>query len=62
MKHFSAIAVAFLALMALLQLTRFLLGWEIAVHGVTIPVWFSGIAFGVVGALAAMLWWESHQP
>ena len=48
--------------MALLQLTRFLLGWEIAVHGVTIPVWFSGIAFGVVGALAAMLWWESHKP
>jgi membrane protein implicated in regulation of membrane protease activity len=61
MKPFTAIAVAFLSLMALLQLGRFLLGWEIVVHGVAIPVWFSGIAFVVVGALAAMLWRESRR-
>ena len=61
MKPFTAIAVAFLSLMALLQLGRFLLGWEILVHGLAIPVWFSGVAFVVVGALAAMLWRESRQ-
>jgi membrane protein implicated in regulation of membrane protease activity len=61
MKPFSAIAVAFLSLMALLQLSRFLLGWEILVQGMAIPVWFSGIAFVIVGALAAMLWRESRR-
>jgi membrane protein implicated in regulation of membrane protease activity len=61
MKPFTAIAVAFLSLMSLLQLGRFLLGWEIVVHGAAIPVWFSGIAFAVVGALAAILWRESRR-
>ena len=60
MKPFTLIAIAFLSLMALLQLGRFLLGWEITDHGVAIPVWFSGIAFVIVGALAAMLWRESR--
>ena len=61
MKPFTLIAVAFLSLLALLQLGRFLLGWEVTVHGLEIPVWFSGIAFVIVGALAAMLWRESRR-
>ena len=61
MKPFTAVAVAFLALIAVLQLVRFLLGWEVAVRGISIPVWASGVAFVVVGALAAMLWRESHR-
>ena len=60
MKLFTAISVAFLSLMALLQLSRFLLGWEILVQGMAIPVWSSGIAFVIVAALAAMLWRESR--
>ena len=61
MKPFTAVTVALLALIALLQLVRFLLGWEVSVHGVAIPVWASGVAFAVLGALAAMLWRESRR-
>lgn len=61
MKPFAAITVAFLTLIALLQLGRFLSGWEVTVQGVAIPGWVSGIAFVIVGALAAMLWRESRR-
>jgi fatty acid desaturase len=61
MKPFSAIAATFLALIALLQLGRLLLGWEVLVEGVAIPVWCSGVAAVLVGTLAAMLWRESRR-
>jgi len=61
MKPFTAMTVTLLALIALLQLGRFLLGWEITVHGVVVPVWVSGIAFLVAAALAVMLWRESRR-
>jgi hypothetical protein len=61
MKPVTTIAVAFLALISLAQLIRFLLGWELAINGVMIPVWLSGVAAIVVGALATMLWRESRR-
>ena len=61
MKPFTAIAVVLLSLIAFLQLARFLLGWEVTVRGVAIPVWAAGIAFVVLGALAALLWRESRR-
>jgi hypothetical protein len=60
-KPFTTLAVVFLALLALLQATRFLLGWEVTNHGVVVPVWVSGIAFVIAGGLAAMLWRESRR-
>ena len=42
-----------------MQLTRVLLGWEVTVNGVSIPVWASGIAALVAAGLALMLWRES---
>jgi hypothetical protein len=60
MKPFTTIAILFLVLIALVQATRFLLGWEVTIHGVVIPVWLSGIAFVIAGGLAAMLWRESR--
>ena len=60
MKPFTLIAVAFLSLLAALQLTRALLGWAVTVNGIVIPVWVSGIAFVIAGALALMLWRESR--
>ncbi|NDP42698.1 MAG: hypothetical protein GZ089_08280 [Aromatoleum sp.] len=56
MKPFTLISVVFLSLLALLQLTRALLGWEVTVNGIVIPVWVSGIAFVIAGTLALMLW------
>lgn len=62
MKPFTTLAVVFLSLMAVLQLTRFVQGWEVTINGVNIPVWVSGIAFVVAAGIAAMLWRESRAP
>ena len=62
MKPFTLIAVIVFSLIAILQLTRLVLGWEVSVNGVAIPVWLSGIAFVVAGGLAVMLWIETRKP
>jgi hypothetical protein len=38
------LTVAFLALIAVLQLLRFAFGWQVTIEGTTVPVWASGIA------------------
>jgi len=60
-KPFTTIAVVLLSLVALLQLLRVMLGWEVAVNGVLIPFWASGVAFAVATGLAAMVWRETRQ-
>ena len=57
-KPFTTMTVIVLALIAVLQLLRFLLGWEVTLNGAIVPVWLSGIAFVVAGGLAVMVWWE----
>ena len=57
-KPFTLIAVVLLSLIALLQLLRFTLGWEVMVNGISIPVWASAIAFLVAAGLAVMVWRE----
>lgn len=57
-RPFTAIAIFFLVLIALLQLLRFLLGWEITVQGMAVPLWASAVAFVVAAGLAAMVWRE----
>jgi len=59
-KPFTTVAVALFALIALLQLARFVLGWEVIVNGIVIPIWVSGIASVFVAALAVMLWREAR--
>lgn len=60
-KPFAIFAVVLLWLIAVLQLLRFILGWEVMVNGLSIPVWVSGIAFLVAGGLAVMLWLEARK-
>ena len=60
MKPFTLLAIVLLSLIAILQLVRFFLGWEVTVNGVIMPTWVSAIAFVVLGGLAAMLWRESR--
>ena len=57
-KPFTLLAVVLFSLIALLQLLRFGLGWEVTVNGVTVPVWVSGIAFVVAGGMALTVWRE----
>jgi hypothetical protein len=59
MKPFTFCAVIVLALVALMQLVRFVLGWPITVNGVQIPVWLSALAAVIAALLAVMLWRES---
>jgi hypothetical protein len=60
-KPYTITAVLLLSLIALLQLLRFILGWEITVEGMTVPVWASGIAFLVAAALAILVWRETRS-
>ena len=60
MKPFTTVAVVVFALVALLQLLRVTLGWEVSVGGVIIPYWASLIACVVAATLAFMLWRETH--
>ena len=60
-KPFTLVAVVVFSLVALLQLLRLLVGWEITINGIAIPLWASGVAFVVAAALAAMVWREQRS-
>ena len=60
-KPYTTFAILVFSLVALLQLLRFFLGWEILVNGIVIPIWASGIAFVVAAGLAVMLWRETRR-
>jgi hypothetical protein len=61
MKPFTTLACLLLALIALLQLTRALLGWEVIVNGFAVPIWPSAVAALVAGLIAAMTWREARR-
>ena len=61
MKPFTTAAIVVFALVALLQLLRVALGWEVRVNGIIIPLWASVIACVVAAALAFMLWRETRK-
>ena len=61
MKPFTVIAAVFLGLLAALQLARLVLGWDVIVNGVPIPLWASGLASLVAAMLAVMLWREARR-
>lgn len=58
MKPFTTVAVVIFLLVALIQLLRVTLGWEVTVNGIFIPLWASVIACLVAATLAFMLWRE----
>ena len=57
-KPFTLVAVVVLSVVSVLQLLRLLLGWEMTINGIAIPLWASGVAFVVAAGLAAMVWRE----
>jgi hypothetical protein len=59
-KPFTTLAIVLLSLIALLQLLRFVFGWEVSVNGLAVPVWASAIAFAVAAGLALMVWREKR--
>ena len=61
MKPFTAVAVVVFSLVALLQLLRVALGWEVTVNGILIPLWASVVACVVAATLALMLSREARS-
>jgi hypothetical protein len=61
MKPFTLIAIVVFSLVAILQLTRLVLGWEVSVNGLAIPLWASGVALVVATGLAVMLGREARK-
>jgi uncharacterized membrane protein len=61
MKPFTIIATVLFALLAFLHLLRLLLGWEVTVNGIIVPMWVSVFGFFIVAGLAVMLWREARK-
>ena len=58
MKPFTRIAVVVLWLIALAQLLRFILRWEVTLNGAPVPLWLSELAAALAAGLAIMVWRE----
>lgn len=61
MTPFTTVAVGIFTLVACLHLLRILLGWEVIIGGVMIPMWASYVGLFLAGGLAVMLWRESRR-
>ena len=60
MKPFTSVAVVVFSLVALAQLLRVALGWDVTVNGFLIPAWVSVIACVIAATLAFKLWRETR--
>lgn len=61
MKPFTILACLLLALIALLQLARVLLGWDVTVNGYPVPPWASVVAAVLAGGSSLLAWRESRR-
>lgn len=52
MRRYELVSGILFSIIALAQLTRTVLGWPVQVAEVTVPIWASGVAFLIAGALA----------
>jgi hypothetical protein len=59
MRRYEKVSGTVFAIVALVQLTRILLGWPVQVDLFTVPIWFSVVAFLVTGGLAI---WAFRSP
>jgi hypothetical protein len=60
-KPFTIAAIVLLAMMALMQLIRFICAWPVLINGVAIPVGVSAFVFVLTAGLAFMLWRENGR-
>ena len=58
MKPFTRVAVVVLWLIALLQLVRFIAGWQVTLNGAAVPLWLSAFVAVLAAGLAVMVWRE----
>ncbi len=60
MKPFTMLAVIVFIFVAVVQLLRAFLGWEVIIAGFAVPVWLSFIVGPIAAVLAVMVWRENH--
>jgi hypothetical protein len=60
-KPFTHAAVTVFSIVALVQLLRLVMGWEVTIQGFAVPIWASGVAVVVAGGLAVTVWRERLQ-
>jgi hypothetical protein len=61
MKPFTLIAVVVFSVVAIAQLLRVVMGWEVVIAGLVIPPWVSIVAC-IFAALLAVMVWREHRP
>jgi hypothetical protein len=52
MRRYEMVSGIIFTVMAIVQLLRTVLGWPVQIDLFTVPVWFSAIAFVVIGGMA----------
>jgi len=52
MRRYELVSGIIFTVVALVQLTRIVLGWPVQIDLFTVPIWFSVVAFLVYGGLA----------
>jgi hypothetical protein len=62
MRRYEMVSGVIFTLVALVQLIRTLLGWPVQIDLFTVPVWFSGIAFVVMGGMAIWAFRSGGKP
>ena len=60
-KPFTLAAVTVFSIIALVQLLRLLMGWEVTIERFAVPIWASGVAVVVAAGLAVTVWRERLQ-
>lgn len=62
MKAFTLLAVVVFTVVAIVQLLRVVLGWEVVINGFVVPQWASIVACVFAALLAVMVWRENRAP
>jgi hypothetical protein len=52
MRRYEQVSGAFFSLLAIVQLTRAVVGWPVQVATISVPVWASVVAFLITGSFA----------
>ncbi|MDO8786183.1 MAG: hypothetical protein Q7J12_08200 [Syntrophales bacterium] len=61
LKPFTIAAIIVFALVASGHLLRLLLGWEVMLNGMIVPMWVSAPGLVIAAGLALMLWLETRS-
>jgi hypothetical protein len=52
LRRYDQVSGTFFCILAIVQLTRAVLGWPVQVATITIPIWASVVAFVITGSFA----------